>query len=147
MKWVRCFLLALVVSCGVTISPTLINDGNLAVTALTTLNSDAKLLGAPAKDTQAIDAVIISVKTALADLQKGIKTPTDFAQAVNDQISVLAPILLTDFKANTEITTGVVLLQQLVLVIAAEAANKPPTAQKSFDARAEMQAWLMKHKK
>ena len=141
--------LILLFGCGVTLSPTLLQDGNLALTALTTLNSDAKLLGAPAADTMAIDAVASAVQTALADLKKGVKTPSDFAQLVNDQVSQLAPVLLKDFKANGTITTGVVLLQQLVLLIGAEANMQQTSimAPRMTDARQNMQDWLNRHKK
>lgn len=148
MKQWRLLLAALLVSCGLTLSPTLLQDGELAVTALSTLNDDAKLLGAPSADVDAIGTAITGVQTALADLKKGIKTPQDFATAVNDQISVLAPILLTDIKANTTIRTGVVLLQQLVLVIGAEviATNHPPTA-RQIDIRSELNLWVEAHGK
>ena len=152
MKRIFLFLFALLVAC--TVPPAaVIQDGNLAVLALNTLNDDAKLLGAPARDSDAIAVASKAVQTALADLQKGIKTPQDFAAAVNDQVSVLAPTLLADFKANQTITTGVVLLQQLVLVIAAEvtanqsAAPPPPPTARSFNARAELQIWVLRHHK
>jgi len=150
MKRFFLFLFALLVAC--TVPPAaVIQDGNLAVLALNTLNDDAKLLGAPARDTDAIAVASKAVQTALTDLQKGIKTPQDFAAAVNDQVSVLAPTLLADFKASEKITTGVVLLQQLVLLIAAEVtanqtAAAPPTA-RSVNARAELQIWVLRHHK
>lgn len=148
MKRLPLFFCALLVSCGLTLSnPTLLQDGDLAIKALTLLEQDAKLLGAPAIDTGAIGLATVSVQTALADLKKGIKTPQDFATVVNDQVSLLAPTLLADFKANNTITTGVVLLQQLVLVIAAEVtANQAPPTARSVDVRAQLQAWMSRHK-
>lgn len=148
-KW-YIWLCATLVACAAVI-PALLQDGNLAITALTTLSSDTKLLGAPPVDTIAIDTVTSAVQAALADLKKGVKTSSDFAQLINDQISQLAPTILKDLKANSDITTGVVLLQQLVMLIAAEAtAQQTPTAEMSphlIEARANMQDWLQRHHK
>lgn len=141
----RKFLFACLVLAGCTIppaSPTLVKDGTLAVAALTALETDATVLGAPKADLTAITLATAAVQTGLTDLQNGVKTPQDFATLINDEISQLAPTLLVDFKANTTITTGVVLLQQLVLVIAAEAtATTTPVAPAT---RQNLETWMKK---
>jgi hypothetical protein len=151
MKRIVVCVCALLVACGVTLSPTLVSDANLAVAALQALDTDATLLQAPTADTTAITLAIQAIQTALADLQRGTKTPSEFAQLVNDQISLLAPTLLKDFKANNTITTGVVLLQQLLPVIAADATGTvvptPAMAPRLGNARQQLQIWLLQGKK
>jgi len=151
MKRLFVFLCALLIGCAA-IPAAVLMDGDLAVTALTTLQNDLKLLGAPAAETNAVAVATTAVQTGVTDLKKGAKTAEDFAALVNDQISVVAPPLLTDFKANNTITTGVVLLQQLVLVIAAEATTNqsavaPPPTARSVDVRAALKDWVMRHHK
>lgn len=147
MKHWYVYLCAALVACGVTLSPTLLSDANLAVAALQALSTDATLLGAPTADTTAITIASTAIQTAVADLQKGTQTPSEFASLVNDEISLLAPILLKDFKANSTITTGVVLLQQLLPVIAADAAGTvvptPAMAPRLGDARQQLQIWVL----
>ena len=141
----RKFLFACLVLAGCTIpplSPTLLSDANLAIAALQALNTDATLLGAPLADTTAITIATGAIQTALTDMQNGIKTPQDFATAVDDEVSQLAPTLLKDFKANTTVTTGVVLLQQLVLLIGAEVTAPTTSAQAAV--RQKMQNWVVK---
>lgn len=151
MKRFVLFVCVLVFACTAPLNSTLVSDGNLAIAGLKALSADAALLGAPSADTTAIGLATDSVQTALTDLQKGIKTPADFATLVNDQISQLAPTLLKDFHANNTITTGVVLLQQLLPLIAAEVSGPAvPTAAMSpklGDARQQLQAWLNGQKK
>lgn len=151
MKRLVLFLCVLVFACTAPLNPTLVSDGNLAIAGLKALSADAALLGTPTADTTAINLATTSIQTALTDLQGGIKTPAAFASLVNDQVSLLAPVLLKDFHANNTITTGVVLLQQLVLLIAAEVSGPTvPTAAmapKLGDARQQLQAWLNGQKK
>lgn len=146
MKRLLLFICVLLFACTVPLNPTLVSDGNLAITGLKALSADAALLGTPSGDIAAINLATTSIQTALTDLQGGIKTPADFAQVVNDQVSLLAPAILKDFHANNTITTGMVLLQQLVLLISAEVSGPTvPTAAmapKLGDARQQLHAWL-----
>lgn len=125
------------------LSPTLVQDGNLAVAALQALGNDAMLLGAPAADATAIGLATTALQTGLFDLQKGVKTPQDFAMLFNDEVNQLAPTVLRDMKANATITTGVALLESFVTIIAADVtpASTAPTAA-SIDTRARLAAWI-----
>lgn len=138
------FICLLLFGCAtpLVISPTLIQDANLAVAALNTLSGDMTLLGAPAADATAISLVTGAIQTALTDLESGAKTPADFVQLVNDQVSTMAPTLLKDFATNNKITTGVILLQQLLPLMAAEVTAQPTVAARLGDARKDLQDWV-----
>jgi hypothetical protein len=139
-------LAVMLAACSIPISPTLIQDGNLALTALKALETDAALMGASPADLAAIGLVEGAIQFALADLQKGVKTPADFVTLVNDQISQLAPPLLKDFKASPKVAMGVALLQNLLPVMAAEVMTQPKAAEMVGDPRAKLQAWVDGHK-
>lgn len=130
-------------ACSTPANPVLLQDGQLAVGALTVIESDAKLLNAPAADIAAIDTGINVLQTGLNDLKAGTKTPNDFARLANDEITVLSPIMLDALHANATMRLGVTLLQQLVTVIAADvtAANTAPTAA-SIDTRGRVRVWM-----
>ena len=138
------FICLLLFGCAtpLVISPTLIQDANLAVAALNTLSGDMTLLGAPAADATAISLVTGAIQTALTDLESGAKTPADLVQLVNDQVSTMAPTLLKDFATNNKITTGVILLQQLLPLMAAEVTAQPTVAARLGDARKDLQDWV-----
>lgn len=125
------------------LSPTLVQDGNLGVAALQTLGNDVMILGGPAADAAAINLAQNAVKIGLSDLQKGTKTPQDFATLFNDEVTQLAPTILKDVGANTTIKDGVVLLSSFVTIIAADVtpASTAPTAA-SIDTRARLAAWI-----
>lgn len=125
-----------------TVSPALIQDGNLAVAAFQALGNDATLLGASAADVTVLTLATSALQTALADLQKGAKTPQDFATLFNDEVNQVGPTLLKDFHANQSITTGVALLESFVTIVAADVtASTAPTSQQ-INTRAQLQAWV-----
>lgn len=131
-----------------TLNPALVQDGNLAVAAFQALGNDATLLGAPPSDVTALTLATSTLQTALADLQKGAKTPQDFATLFNDEVNQVGPTLLKDLKANQTITTGVALLESFVTIVAADAtpATTAPTSQQ-IDKRAQLQAWVAGQKR
>jgi len=130
-------------ACTTPLNPTLLQDGQLVVAALQAIDADAVALGAPAADTALIAVALTAVQTGLTDLQKGSKTPQDFATLLTDEINSVAPTLLMDLHANQTITTGVVLLKNLIPVIVADvtAGQKAPTAA-SIDTRGRMRVWI-----
>lgn len=134
----------LIASCGTVISPTLLSDGTQAVTMLKALDADAAALGVAPDITTAILLATTAVQTGLTDLQGGTTTPTTFAQLATDEINQLAPDLLADFKANSNLTTGIVLMQQLGLLIAGDvmAPTSAAAARATPDIRQQVQTWL-----
>lgn len=145
-------------ACATPLNPSILKDGNLAIAALNALDTDAVALGAPAADTAAIDLAIAALQTGLTDLGKGSETAADFATLADDEISLLAPVLLRDFHANQTITVGALLLQNMIPIIAADAAvatgpSPAPAARslavsvKAEDVRAQLMGWIASHKR
>lgn len=100
---------------------TLASDGAKVVVVLQDLDTDAKLLAASPAVITGIEAAETAVQTGLADLTAGKKTSADFVKLVSDEVNALAPGLITKFSTNANMTTGLVLIQQLTLLIAMDA--------------------------
>lgn len=107
-------------SCA-TVPTTLASDGAKVVAVLQDLDTDAKLLAASPAVITDIEAAETAVQTGLADLTAGKKTSADFVKLVNDEVNALAPGLITKFSTNANMTTGLVLIQQLTLLLAMDA--------------------------
>lgn len=131
-------------ACGTQTSQQLLADGQLAVTALQTIdNAVASLPGAPVGDTTLVALGLGVVQAGLTALQQGKASANSFATIVQTEVQKLAGPILTDLKANSTIVTGFTLLQGLVQVIVAEvtpAAAAPTSA--SADVRGRLQAWV-----
>lgn len=143
-------LTVILASCGLTgstPSQTFLTDAGKAVTILQALDSDAAALGAPVALTTAIGFALTTIETADTDLANGKTTPAAFSTLLTDEINNLSPVLLANFKSNSNITTGVLLAQQLVLLIAGEITTPtttPPVtaATMSPDLRDQIDTWL-----
>lgn len=151
MKYIPTIALAaLLAGCGSNpVNPTLVQDGQLAVTILSTLvSAAAQQPGVPARDINDAQAGLAAMQNALTNLETGKTTPADFAKLATDDIALLAPMLENDLKANTSIRTGVAILTGLIPIITAEVvANQAPTPKASLnDPRAKAQVWVATHR-
>lgn len=133
-------------ACGATISQTLLNDGNLLIAGLQTVSSTLTTAGAPIGDIVLVNAAVTALQTAETDLKAGTVTPAAFAKLAQDEMSKLAPAILTDLHANATITMGVTLAQNLIPVIAGDVAPVVTAPVKvgaeMTDPRGALRAWV-----
>lgn len=126
------------------ISQTLLNDGNLLIAGLQTVDSTLKTANAPATDVALVETAIAALQTAEADLQAGKQTPAGFAKLAQDEIAKFAPAVLADLHANATIVTGVTLIENLLPVIIADVTPAAPAkvGAAMTDQRQALRNWI-----
>lgn len=142
----------LVVGCA-SLSPALIADGELAVSALQGLTSIAQGTPfVPAADIVLINGALNAVQADLDALKAGKTTAQAFAAAANSAVGQITDPILADVHANTTITQGVRLLASFAQTLLADVdkatppvAGASPMAGEVADPRAALRSWVAAH--
>jgi hypothetical protein len=128
------------------INTVLIQDGQLVIDGFDALEPIlAAIPGAPGQDIQALRGALTALQADLVALQGGTMTGSAFAKLVQQQVASVTPALLSDFKANAAVTTGVLLIEGLVPILLSDVqqvqTSSVPSAA-AADPRGKLRAWI-----